>query len=140
MKTFHIQSKGCIAGIMMIISISSFAQKSITWKGGTLGMETEWFCPQNWSTSSVPDEFSNVIIPDVSTSSFSLPVISSGQVEINSLVILYNGSITIAKSAILIVLDMVNGDLQTNVHGEGELILFDNATVTTPRMIADRTH
>ena len=51
----------------------------------------------------VPNEFSSVIIPDVSTSTFSNPVLAGGQVEIWSLQILSGAQLRIGKSAGLIV-------------------------------------
>ncbi len=62
------------------------AQKTATWKGGTPGRGSDWNCPKNWKEGRVPNEFSHVIIPDVSSSTFSYPVIESGEVEILSLV------------------------------------------------------
>ena len=60
--------------IIFLLTLSSsilVAQKSVTWVGGTPGSETSWDEPRNWSDHHVPNEFSNVFIPDVSTSSFS---------------------------------------------------------------------
>ena len=98
-----------LALFLMTICLNAFSQKAIIWKGGTPGMKNEWNCPQNWNTSSVPDEFSDVIIPDVSTSSFALPVLHSGKIEVNSLFIRDNGSLTITRDAALIVLGNAEG-------------------------------
>jgi hypothetical protein len=73
----------------------------------------------------VPDEFSDVIIPDVSTSTFALPLIQSGQVEVNSITIYSNGGLTISKNAMLIVLSYAEGVNARNVKGEG-LLMHNN--------------
>lgn len=122
--------------ILFIASISVNAQKTITWKGGTPGQPNEWYCPQNWSTSSVPDEFSDVVIPDVSTSSFSLPVIRSGKVEVNSLHVQHQGGLTIAKEAALIVNGYAFGILAENLKGDGAIVMLNNTSSTESRMIA----
>jgi hypothetical protein len=88
--------------ILLGYSFSLHAQKTATWKGGTPGRPTEWNCATNWKEGRVPNEFSQVIIPDVSSSTFSNPVLSSGDVEIWSLQILSGATLNIGKSASLI--------------------------------------
>ncbi len=124
-----------LTALFLAITITAFSQKPTTWKGGTPGMKNDWHCPQNWSTSSVPGEFSDVIIPDVSTTSFSLPVIRSGIAEVNSLFIYQNGSLTIAKQAMLIVFGNAIGAFQKSVNGEGELIIHDQPKGTLTKLI-----
>lgn len=82
-------------------SVSVHAQRVVFWKGGTPGMETAWSCPKNWSNHAVPDEFSNVIIPDVSTRSDKYPVISEKDVVINFLTLESGSSLTISKNGAL---------------------------------------
>jgi hypothetical protein len=126
MKTgFKKNSKWFFATLLLTFCMNVFSQKSITWKGGTPGQKNEWYCAQNWSTHNVPDEFSDVIIPDVSTSSFAFPIIRTGKVEINSLYILFNGSLTIAKNAVMTVLDNAEGCSQGKIHGDGLIILHN---------------
>lgn len=79
------------------------AQKPATWKGGTPGRPTDWNCPTNWKEGRVPDEFSNVVIPDVSTSTFAYPVIERGEVEVLSLVCAPTSRVTVRSKARLIV-------------------------------------
>lgn len=82
---------------------SLHAQKIATWKGGAPGHPTDWNYPANWEEGRVPNEFSWVIIPDVSTSTFSNPVLNGEQVEIWSLQIFSGAKLHIGKSARLIV-------------------------------------
>jgi hypothetical protein len=72
-----------IIALFSLISLSAQAQITATWKGGTPGKTTDWNCPTNWEEGRVPNEYSNVIIPDVSTSTFSYPMIDN-DVEILS--------------------------------------------------------
>lgn len=121
MKTSILQA--LLVVILLPLCLSAIAQRPITWKGGTPGKNTEWHCPQNWNTSSVPDEFSDVIIPDVSASSHALPVIRSGIIEINSLCIQHNGKLTIDANAELIILGYTVGMTRHNILGQGSIIL-----------------
>lgn len=68
-------------------------------------MTTDWNCPSNWSTYTVPDEFSNVIIKDISSSTLAAPEIAEGRITINSLYIETNASLLIKKGAQLVILD-----------------------------------
>lgn len=89
--------------------VNAFAQKTVVWKGGTPGQETNWHCPKNWSTHTVPDAFSDVVIPDVSTTTRALPEIRTGEVEINRLTIAPHASLSLGESARLAILDDVEG-------------------------------
>lgn len=81
------------------------AQKIATWKGGTPGRVSDWNCATNWKEGRVPDEFSNVFIPDVSTSTFNYPIIKNGSVEIASLQCAPAAKLTLLNHAEIIVLD-----------------------------------
>jgi hypothetical protein len=94
-----------ITALFSPISLSAQAQKTATWKGGTPGRTTDWNCPANWEESRVPNEFSDVVIPDVSTSTFSYPVIKPGMVEIASLQCASNARLTTLGNARVIYLD-----------------------------------
>lgn len=74
------------------------AQKIATWKGGTPGRSTQWDCPTNWKEGRVPDEFSTVFIPDVSTSTFAYPRIET-DVEVFALFCAGSARITILGNA-----------------------------------------
>ncbi len=88
---------------LFLIPRSLDAQKIATWKGGAPGHATDWNYPANWKEGRVPNEFSYVVIPDVSTSTFSNPVLQGEQVEIWSLQIFSGAKLRIGKSARLIV-------------------------------------
>jgi len=83
----------------------SNAQKIATWKGGTPGRNTDWNCPGNWKEGRVPNEFSKVVIPDVSTCTFSYPVVRKDTVEISSLQCAPGATLTLLGNAKVIVLD-----------------------------------
>lgn len=130
MKTHPIQiATYLFTTILLVFSINIYAQKTITWKGGTPGMKTDWYCPQNWSTSVVPDEFSNVIIPDVSTSTFAMPVILTGSVEINELYIQPSASLTVSGKATLCVFGNTDRVDLASLHGEGSVVFNEKNQV-----------
>lgn len=141
MKSSYLPATQWIVAMLLLLAAgNSQAQRAITWKGGTPGMKNDWFCPQNWSTSSVPDEFSDVIIPDVSTSTFATPVIKSGDVEINSLEIHSNAILTIDKAASVVVASRITGLTPGKIQGAGRLILEDNSNQGITKLVADQSH
>lgn len=116
--------------ILIIIAITFsttflFAQKTVTWIGGTPGSETSWDQPKNWSNHHVPNEFSNVIIPNISTSTFSNPVITKGTIELNSLQVESTAKLTIDKMAKLIVYGNADGFYADNFEIKGSFIVWD---------------
>ncbi len=94
-----------IIALFSLISLSAEAQKIATWKGGTPGKSTDWNCPTNWKEGRVPNEFSNVIIPDISTSSFSYPIIDQGEIEVQSLFCASSARLTVKNKARLVVFE-----------------------------------
>ena len=84
------------------------AQKTATWKGGQAGRSSDWNCAANWKEGRVPDEFSNVVVPDVSTSTFSFPIIEKGEVEVWSLQCLSGAHVTVSDKARLTILESDN--------------------------------
>ena len=92
-----------ILTVLSLFSIDLFAQKRATWAGGTPGQPSNWFCPSNWKEHRVPNEFSSVLIPDVSTSTFHYPVIDAGTVEIGSLECATKACVTLANNARLLI-------------------------------------
>ena len=115
--------------ILVMPCILATSQRAITWKGGTPGMKNEWNCPQNWSPNTIPDEFSNVFIPDVSTGSLSSPVLKSGRIEINQLRLESNSKLTIEKEAQLIVLGQAEGIRKTNLQVNGIFMVLDGGMI-----------
>ncbi|MBP9120305.1 MAG: hypothetical protein KBF59_05525 [Ignavibacterium sp.] len=73
-----------LAILFIFISIELNAQKLTEWRGGAPGRERDWNCSKNWSTGRVPDEFSDVIIPDCSGRGGFYPVVKD-VVEVNSI-------------------------------------------------------
>jgi hypothetical protein len=106
----------CIAILILFFGfqVSLYAQKTATWKGGTPGRACDWECATNWKEGRVPDEFSNVIIPDVSTSTFSYPVLEN-DVEILSLSCLAPARLLVRNNAQIMVLQTsTNEPILTN--------------------------
>jgi len=117
--------KTLLIALFTLISTITIAQNQVTWKGGTPGKETSWNEARNWSNNRVPDEFSDVIIPDVSTSTFSTPVIKEGTIELNSIMIESNAQLTIEASAKVIVYGYTEGLINNNLQLKGSLIVLD---------------
>lgn len=109
--------------LFLISTLSLFSQKVNTWKGGAPGMEHEWFCPKNWSAGTIPNEFSNVFIPDVTTTTQATPVIQSGKVEINTLILQTNAVLTIGPAAELVIQETAEGIDPTTVVLKGKILL-----------------
>ena len=101
------------------------AQNTVTWVGGTPGKESDWNEPKNWSNHKVPNEFSDVFIKDVGTTTFNFPEIKNGLIEINSLQITSSGQLKINESAQLIVYGATEGLVKDNVIIQGSLIVLD---------------
>lgn len=113
----------------LLLCTNAISQNANTWKGGTPGLENDWNCAKNWSAYRVPDAFTDVIIPDVSTTTQSPPVIQSGQLEVNSLFLETNAKLTIEKSAQLVVFDPTCSFIPKNVGGKGDLFLLNTPQV-----------
>lgn len=94
-----------IIALFFLVSLSAEAQRIATWKGGQTGRPRDWNCPTNWKEGRVPNEFSNVFIPDVSTSTFCYPLIDKGIVEVASLEYAPNARVDVRGNARFIVLD-----------------------------------
>ena len=101
------------------------AQNTVTWVGGTPGKTTNWEEAKNWSNQRVPDEFSNVTIPDVSSTTFASPVIKSGRVELNALLLESNAQLTVQKEAKLVVYGYAEGITHDNLHIYGSMLILD---------------
>jgi len=115
--------------LLLAGSLSLRAQKIVYWKGGTPGMESNWNCPRNWSTNAVPNAFSNVIIPDVSTRSRVYPVLSHKNAEVNSLALEAGSSLVIEEGACLVVFDSMERFGLNHLEVRGALTLKGNLAV-----------
>lgn len=102
------------------LNLSLNAQKTATWKGGAPGKTTEWTYAGNWREGRVPDAFSDVVIPDVSTAGGFLPVIRTDVGGVNSLTVLSDAQLRIEASGALEVFEMLevlySGKIQNNGH------------------------
>ena len=85
--------------LLLLLATQAFSQKTTTWQGGTPGRENHWDCPSNWSTNTVPNEFSDVVIPDVSTSTQKYPIINEEEVEIKSIEVQSGASLILSRTA-----------------------------------------
>lgn len=100
------------------------AQKLSYWKGGTPGMESNWNCPKNWSNAKVPDGFSDVIIPDVSSGSGCYPTLKDRGLEVNSLTLQSGTSLNIEKQGTLIVFTTLDQFGQSELELKGVIQVF----------------
>lgn len=91
----------CFVVGLLLLSQLLAAQVTNVWKGGTPGRETDWHCPKNWSKGDVPDEFTDVVIADVSSTTRRYPVIAHGQIEVASLLIRSGAALTVRPGASL---------------------------------------
>lgn len=106
------------------IAITAFGQN--TWVGGTIGAETDWNNPKNWSLNHVPDWTDEVvIIKNVNAQSAYYPVITNKVPNIPFLNIEGGAKVTIEKGGIL----AING---VSTHNYGILMtgqLYNNGQV-----------
>ena len=125
------------------------AQHHTEWVGGFPGQPNNWNCPKNWSTHKVPDSFDDVVIPDLSSTTMSYPIINSEVEPIGSLTIASPASLTLTKNGTLeigvetensaLILGMINNDgtlklnmpfvnedidVRKNISGNGTVIAF----------------
>jgi len=114
---------------LFVHSLSLKAQKIVYWEGGTPGRESNWNCPDNWSSNAVPDAFCKVVIPDVSTRSRVYPVLSHKGAEVNSLTMESGTSLTIQKEGCLVVFDSMERFGLNDLDVRGTLTLKGNLAV-----------
>ncbi len=116
--------KNLLIAILTLSATITFAQQTVTWKGGTPGKETSWNEAKNWSNNKVPNTFSDVIIEDVSTSTFSTPKIKNGIIELNSIHIASNAMLSIETDAKVIVYNHAEGLFEENLEIKGTLMVM----------------
>lgn len=107
--------------LLFIGQVAAHAQKTATWKGGAPGRSTDWSCAQNWADSRVPNEFSDVVIPNVSTTSGAQPVIRSNAGSVNSLTLLAGAQLRIEKTGALAVLERMEVLDANSIRNAGTL-------------------
>ncbi|MBK7335060.1 MAG: hypothetical protein IPJ00_02375 [Saprospirales bacterium] len=126
MKAQSLVVSGLFSSLLVLsLSLPVFSQTLNFWIGGAPGLEREWNCPKNWSAYKVPNEFSSVVIPDVSTGSRSYPVIYSGVLEIYSLDLTSNASLEIGNQATLIVYGEIHNPGKVILNPDGILIEWE---------------
>ena len=102
---------------MTILTLTSTAQTTVIWKGGTPGKTQDWNCAKNWNTNKVPGVFDHVIIPNVSPQARPFPVVKDEVEPILSLTVHSNAEITIQTAGILI----VEGDMKKDCQIVGKI-------------------
>ncbi len=117
-----------LVALLTLSTAQLFSQKTIEWKGGFPGHETDWACPQNWSGNTVPNEFSDVIIPDVSTQSRALPVIKSGSVAVRSLSVDAGSIVFVSKGAGLLIFGWGQFEDPASIRAEGRFRVLDETS------------
>lgn len=93
--------------ILIVVANFSYAQKSAIWIGGFAGREHDWFCPKNWNTNEIPNEFSSVIIVSQFIKNNAYPIISNNEVSIWSIFMDKQAKLLIAGNAQLIISDYI---------------------------------
>lgn len=116
------------AAIILISQTTLLAQKSTTWKGGTPGRSSDWNCASNWSDGRVPNEFSDVIIPNIASEIY--PVIKNNAEDINALSLMSNTKIYIEKKGALTVSERVEIAAGAKIDNQGKLDLPTNEITT----------
>ena len=116
--------------LLSLISLNCFSQVTSKWRGNTPGKEQDWKCPSNWSTNSLPNEFTDVVIPVDISVTYNYPVIN-GEVEINSLSV-WPGAILTIKDGSLTIHDTERSNYKrVQILGKKNLIEKETALYTT---------
>lgn len=77
----------------------SFAQ--VVWTGGTPGRTNDWNVATNWDTNRIPDEFDDVLIPNLAGQGNFYPIIKTHVPSIQYLFIESNARLEIAENGML---------------------------------------
>ncbi|MCD4694631.1 MAG: hypothetical protein K8S16_00210 [Bacteroidales bacterium] len=91
------------------------------WTGA---VDNDWDNPNNWETSTIPDQTYDAIIPDVSSGSNNFPVISSNA-QCKDLLIYHGGNLTINAGH-----TFTTKGVSRNLEGANGLIIKSNASGT----------
>lgn len=127
----------CAIITLFFLSLNLSAQRTVTWIGGTPGQETNWFCYKNWSNSKVPDEFTDVIIANISTTTFHYPVIKSKEAKVNSISIVSQATLTIEKSGKLTINDTILAQSNLCIINKGSIQMEAEEIPTTYATTSD---
>lgn len=121
MKNIRLFAAIIVLLLMNLTTVS--AQKIATWKGGAPGRCSDWACSQNWVEGRIPNEFSDVFIPDVSTKSGCSPVIRTEVESVNSLTLCAGSKLQITKSGSLHVVEFIQMPDSSAIRNNGEFQL-----------------
>lgn len=97
------------------------AQKTAIWKGGTPGKVADWTCASNWKEGRVPNEFSDVLIPNVSTANGFQPVVREQVAGVNTLTILPGATLRIESAGALEVFESLEIFADNAIQNHGRL-------------------
>lgn len=111
--------------------ISLYAQKAATWKGGAPGRSNDWACASNWKEGRVPDEFSDVLIPDISTAGGFQPIVRHTAGGVNSLTILPGARLRIEAGGSLDVFESLEIIANGSILNYGHLNMPKGETTRT---------
>lgn len=117
--------------LLNLFSTEIFAQKTAVWIGGQAGRESDWDCPENWSGNRVPNEFSDVVLPDISSQSRALPVIKTGFVQINSLSVDASTVLLVADGARLLVFGWCQAENPASIRATGHFRVLDEISAVS---------
>ncbi len=121
---------------LIFIAGTAISQQTTTWKGGTPGRTSQWDCPRNWEEGRVPDDVSNVFIPDVSSKSQCYPILAGKTCRINSLWMDSAAKLIISKSATLVILEDFFTPFEENLTVKGTLELLQQNGVPGKQPVA----
>jgi hypothetical protein len=119
----------CLLLFFFFEQASLMAQIQTVWLGGTPGRETRWECSKNWKNNKVPDEFSDVLIPDVSSGSLVFPELDDQTVAINSLRIEGGGRFVIGPHAVLTIYNGIFIPSEQSIVIQGSLFILNEHEV-----------
>lgn len=88
--------------LALFSAMSLIAQ--VEWRGGFPGQENDWFCAKNWSDNRIPDDFDNVVVPDLSTRGNHFPVVKGKEARVQSLQLQSGAKIRIESGAQLTIM------------------------------------
>lgn len=111
-----------LVGLLVAAFLSSSAQAQATWTGAS---SSSWFDAANWSTGSLPDEFTDVTVPVTATG----PDVPSGVATTKSLDVLEGALVSVSGTGSL----EVKGDLTlwSSIAGTGRLSLDTSTSTVT---------
>jgi hypothetical protein len=93
--------KALLFVLLSFFTVLSFAQNTVTWKGGTPGNENNWYTASNWDKNVVPDQDSYVIIKRLNTGHDAQPLIDE-EVKVACIELQSSALLTVTKKGRLV--------------------------------------